>query len=60
MKVLRHHDITENMEDVSPSRLFQGSLERVARRLAAEVSEPMVTTEGDEMEITCELVTLEL
>ena len=60
MHMLRHDHITKNMEDVSPSRLLQRSLEQVARRLAAEVRKPMVTTEGDEMEITCQLVTLEL
>ena len=60
MHMLRHHDITEDMEDVSPSRLLQRPLEQGAGRLAAEVRQPMVATEGDEMEITSKLETLEL
>ena len=60
MHMLRHDNITEDMEDVSPSHLLQRSLEQLARRIAAEVRKPMVATEGDEMEITCQLVTLEL
>lgn len=56
--VFRHNDIAEDKKDIVPARLFQGSLEEIARCRIGEIWQTVVTTEGEEMELTCLLIAL--
>jgi hypothetical protein len=51
MNVLRHNHIAENMEDIPPAHLLQRALEQVAGRRRGKLRQPVVTTEGEKVNI---------
>jgi hypothetical protein len=50
--VFRHDDVSEDVEDIALTNLFEGLFETVAGFQGGEVGRPVVTAEGEEMEIT--------
>ncbi len=60
MHMLRHDDVTENKKDVPPTDRFKGVFKRGADCLVRQVWKTLVTTEGEEMQITCLLEALKL
>ena len=59
MHMFRHDNVTENVEYVSSAHLLQGSHKSLPGCSAGEVWGPVVTAEGEEMEVASLLVTLE-
>jgi len=57
MYVLRHDDLPTNDEIIPPAQNFHRSLEKTARRGRAEIPEPTITTEGEEVKATGLLIT---
>ena len=55
--MLRHDDISEDMEVISEPHLFKLAFEEVPRAGGAEVREPAVTTEGQEVRVSGTLIT---
>jgi len=51
MNVLWHDDVAEDKKDIPSARLLQRALEEVAGFRVAEIWQPCMTTEGEEMEV---------
>ena len=59
MYVFRHYDVADYEKLITDSRALQGLLEQAPCGWQGEVWATLIATEGDEVEIPCELISLE-
>lgn len=60
MDVLGHDDVGGYDEVVAETHGFEGLFEEIAGLRGREVGEPVIATEGDEVEVSCGLVSDEV